>query len=98
MDSIYFRKAIGMIDHTILFKNLERMRVNYYLKTLIKSFLLNREQVVSYNKSFSQTTTIRVPQGSVRTSFTHYFADDCKVYTNEIKMLCNCYCNGNYTR
>lgn len=47
-------------NHIILASKLEAMRINFNLVTLIKPFMINIKQVVSYKKCPSQTNTFNI--------------------------------------
>ena len=60
-------KAFDTLDHTILFRKLERYGIRGPPLDLIKSYLTNRSQKVVINNIFSSELpiTIGVPQGSI---------------------------------
>lgn len=64
---IDFSKAFDTIDHDILFIKLERYGITGPALTLLRSFLLNRQQVVSISTATSPPVIINrgVPQGSI---------------------------------
>ena len=62
-----FSKAFDIINHDILLKKLKALNFSQPSLNLIKSYLTNRKQTVSYAKSVSCTLNVNhgVPQGSV---------------------------------
>lgn len=64
---IDFSKAFDTIDHDILFTKLERYGITGPALTLLRSFLLNRQQIVSVSTATSPPVTVNrgVPQGSI---------------------------------
>lgn len=60
-------KAFDTIDHDILFFKLERYGITGPALTLLRSFLLNRQQIVSVSTATSPPVTVNrgVPQGSI---------------------------------
>lgn len=68
VDVLYtdIQKAFDQIDHYILLSKLDKIGISSNLLKLFESYLLNREQYVSYNgyKSNSFISTSGVPQGS----------------------------------
>lgn len=60
-------KAFDSIDHNILFTKLELYGIAGPLLLLLKSFLFDRQHIVSVNGTYSSSTYTRkgVPQGSV---------------------------------
>jgi hypothetical protein len=64
---IDFKKAFDMVDHDILNIKINAMKFHVNIGSILRSFLLGRQQVISFNNSFSDYTFIKtgVPQGSI---------------------------------
>ena len=78
-----FSKAFDSLDHAVLIKKLENIGVRGMPLKLFKSYLVNRKQMVTYNKLTSslQTISTGVPQGSILGPllFLIYINDICNV-------------------
>src|SRR5204862_2590587 len=61
-----FKKAFDMVDHDILNIKVNAMLFHDNISSILKSFLLDRQQVLSFNNSLSKATLVEtgVPQGS----------------------------------
>ena len=62
-----FKKAFDMVDHDILNIKVNAMLFHNNISSILRSFLLERQQVLSFNNSLSKATLVEtgVPQGSI---------------------------------